>query len=109
MTDAARNDSSAPTSATASPAAAADGAARPPTWRAALLNRRMLACLFIGFTAGLPLYLLLNLLPAWLRTEHVDLKSIGLFTLVQFPYTWKFLWSPLMDRYALPWLGRRRG
>ncbi len=79
------------------------------TWREALFNRRMLACVFIGFTAGLPLYLLINLLPAWLRSEHVDLKSIGLFTLVQFPYTWKFLWSPLMDRYALPLLGRRRG
>ena len=86
-----------------------DLASRRPTWREALFNRRMLACAFIGFTAGLPLYLLINLLPAWLRTEHVDLKSIGLFTLVQFPYTWKFLWSPLMDRYALPMLGRRRG
>src|SRR5207237_9225910 len=52
---------------------------------------------------------LLNLLPAWLRSEHVDLTSIGLFTLMQFPYTWKFLWSPLLDRYGLPMLGRRRG
>ncbi|HQR10218.1 MAG TPA: AmpG family muropeptide MFS transporter [Casimicrobiaceae bacterium] len=69
----------------------------------------MLVCVFIGFSAGLPLYLLLNLLPAWLRSEGVDLKSIGLFALIQFPYTWKFLWSPLMDRFALPLLGRRRG
>jgi PAT family beta-lactamase induction signal transducer AmpG len=89
--------------------AADPGAARRETWREALLNRRMAVCAVSGFAAGLPLYLLLNLLPAWLRTEHVDLKSIGLFTLVQFPYTWKFLWSPLMDRYALPLLGRRRG
>jgi PAT family beta-lactamase induction signal transducer AmpG len=55
------------------------------------------------------LYLLFNLIPAWLRSEHVDLKTIGLFALIQFPYTWKFLWSPLLDRYVLPILGRRRG
>jgi PAT family beta-lactamase induction signal transducer AmpG len=79
------------------------------TWREALFNRRMLICVFIGFTAGLPLYLLINLLPAWLRTEGVDLKTIGLFTLTGGAYIWKFLWSPLLDRYALPWLGRRRG
>lgn len=78
-------------------------------WREALLNRRMLICVFTGFSSGLPLYLLLNLLPAWLRTEGISLKAIGLFALIQFPYTWKFLWSPLLDRYALPWLGRRRG
>jgi len=81
----------------------------PPTWRQALFNRRMLICIFTGFSSGLPLYLLINLLPAWLRSEHVDLKSIGLFALIQLPYTWKFLWSPLLDRYAFPALGRRRG
>lgn len=90
----------------------ADGpapAAPPPeTWRKALFNRRMLICVFIGFSSGLPLYLLLNLVPAWLRTEGVDLTVIGLFALVQNPYIWKFLWSPLLDRYSLP-LGRRRG
>ncbi len=74
-----------------------------------LLTRRMLICVFTGFTSGLPLYLLFNLLPAWLRSEQVDLKTIGLFALIQFPYTWKFIWSPLLDRYALPMLGRRRG
>jgi PAT family beta-lactamase induction signal transducer AmpG len=57
----------------------------------------------------LPLYLLINLLPAWLRSDGVDLKAIGLFALIQLPYTWKFLWSPLMDRFGLPMLGRRRG
>ena len=77
-------------------------------WRD-LLNRRMLICIFIGFSSGLPLFILINLLAAWLRSEGVDLKSIGLFALIQFPYTWKFLWSPLMDRYALGRLGRRRG
>lgn len=78
-------------------------------WRQALFNRRMLICVFTGFSSGLPLYLLLNLLPAWLRSEHVDLRSIGLFALIQLPFTWKFVWSPLVDRYALPVLGRRRG
>ena len=69
----------------------------------------MLICVFTGFSSGLPLYLLFNLVPAWLRSEHIDLKTIGLFALIQFPYTWKFLWSPLLDRYVLPVLGRRRG
>ena len=77
-------------------------------WRD-LANRRMLICIFIGFSSGLPLFILLNLVAAWLRSEGVDLKSIGLFALIQFPYTWKFLWSPLMDRFALGRLGRRRG
>ena len=90
----------------------ASRATAPPareTWREALFNRRMLICVFVGFSSGLPLYLLINLLPAWLRTEGVDLKAIGLFALIGLPYTWKFLWSPLLDRFALPWLGRRRG
>ena len=69
----------------------------------------MLICVFTGFASGLPLYLLLTLVPAWLRTEHVDLRVIGVFTLIQFPYTWKFLWAPLVDRFVLPVLGRRRG
>ena len=82
-----------------------------PPWLAALLTRRMLICIFTGFSSGLPLYLLLNLVPAWLRSEGVDLKLIGLFALVQFPYTWKFLWAPLLDRFAPPIgvAGRRRG
>ncbi len=74
----------------------------------ALLNRRMLICIFTGFTSGLPLYILISLLPAWLRSEGVDLKSIGLFALIGLPFTWKFLWAPLFDRYTPP-LGRRRG
>lgn len=84
-------------------------APRTPAWLAALLNRRMLICIFTGFASGLPLYLLLNLVPAWLKTEGLSLKAIGAFALIQFPYTWKFLWAPLLDRYGiLPWLGRRR-
>jgi PAT family beta-lactamase induction signal transducer AmpG len=74
-----------------------------------LLNRRMLICVFLGFTSGLPLFILVNLLLVWLRSGGVDLKTLGLFALIGFPYTWKFLWAPLMDRYALPALGRRRG
>ena len=80
-----------------------------PAWLAALLTRKMLICIFTGFSSGLPLYLLLNLLPAWLRSEGVDLKTIGFFALIQFPYTWKFLWSPLLDRFSIPGFGRRRG
>ena len=83
-------------------------AARTPVL-AALLSRRMLICVFTGFSSGLPLYILLNLVPAWLRTEGISLRAIGAFALIQFPYTWKFLWAPLLDRYALPLLGRRRG
>ena len=74
-----------------------------------LLNRRMLICVFLGFSSGLPLFILVNLLLVWLRSGGVDLKTLGLFALIQFPYTWKFLWAPFMDRFALPALGRRRG
>ena len=72
-------------------------------------SRNMLICIFTGFTSGLPLYFLYSLIPAWLRSEHVDLKTIGLFALIGFPYTWKFIWSPLMDSVRLPFLGLRRG
>jgi PAT family beta-lactamase induction signal transducer AmpG len=69
----------------------------------------MLICIFTGFSSGLPFFVLLQLVPAWLRSEHVDLKSIGLFALIQFPFNWKFLWAPFLDRYAPPGFGRRRG
>ena len=69
----------------------------------------MLICVVTGFSSGLPLFLIFNLLPAWLKTEGLDLKVIGAFALIQIPYTCKFLWSPLLDRYAPPLLGRRRG
>ena len=78
-------------------------------WKAILFNRKMLVCIFLGFTSGMPLYVLFQLVPAWLRSNEVDLATIGLFSLVSLPYTWKFLWSPLMDRFAWPFLGRRRG
>ena len=74
-------------------------------WRQ-LFTRRMLICVFTGFASGLPLYLLLNLVPAWLRSEHLDLKVIGVFTLIQFPYTTLFRSSS--SRVASP-SPRRRG
>lgn len=79
------------------------------TFKEAILNKRMLVCVFTGFTSGLPLYIIIQLIPAWLRVEGVGLAEIGFFALVGFPYTWKFLWSPFIDRYTLPFLGHRRG
>ncbi len=70
--------------------------------------RRLVACVVLGFSSGLPLFLLINLLPAWLKAGGVSLAAIGGFALVQLPYAWKFLWSPLVDRYAFAGLGRRR-
>ena len=78
------------------------------TWHS-YLNRRMLICVFLGFSSGLPLFILLSLMQAWLAKSGLNVKALGLFALVMFPYTWKFLWSPLMDRFSFGWLGRRRG
>ena len=78
-------------------------------WREAVLNRRMLICIFTGFASGMPLYVLFQLVPAWLKDGGVSLTEIGLFALVGIPYTWKFVWAPLMDRWIPPFLGRRRG
>ena len=63
----------------------------------------------LGFASGLPLALTAGTLQGWLTQAHLDLNTIGTFTLVGLPYTMKFLWAPLMDRITLPWLGRRRG
>ncbi len=77
-------------------------------FKQAIFNRRMLICIFTGFSSGLPLFILYQLIPGWLRSEGVSLTEIGLFSLIGIPYVWKFMWSPLMDRYSLPVLGRRR-
>ncbi len=69
----------------------------------------MLVALLMGFSCGLPLLLTLSLLQAWMKETGVDLATIGLFSLVGLPYTLKFLWSPVLDRYVPPFLGRRRG
>ncbi|MCA1325752.1 AmpG family muropeptide MFS transporter [Herbaspirillum sp. alder98] len=78
------------------------------SWRQ-YLNRRMLICVFLGFSSGLPLFILLSLLQAWLAKAGLNVKTLGLFALVMFPYTWKFVWSPLMDRFHFGRIGRRRG
>ncbi len=75
----------------------------------ALLNRRLAVMFPLGFLSGLPLALTAGTLQAWLTVEGVDLKTIGIFTLVGLPYTLKFLWAPVIDRLVPPWLGRRRG
>jgi len=72
-------------------------------------NLRILTVLFLGFSSGLPLALTGSTLQAWFTEAGVDLMTIGVLSLVGIPYVWKFLWAPLMDRFALPWLGRRRG
>jgi PAT family beta-lactamase induction signal transducer AmpG len=82
---------------------------KPNDWRASVLNRRMLICIFTGLASGMPLYVLFQLVPVWLSEGGVSLVEIGLFSLVGIPYTWKFLWAPLMDRFVPPFLGRRRG
>ena len=74
-----------------------------------LANRRVLTVAFLGFASGLPLALTGGTLQAWMAVEGVDLKTIGIFSLVGLPYALKFFWAPLLDRYALPFLGRRRG
>jgi MFS transporter, PAT family, beta-lactamase induction signal transducer AmpG len=72
-------------------------------------NKRIALMLPLGFASGLPLALTSGTLQAWLTVAGVDLKTIGIFTLVGLPYSVKFLWAPVIDRLALPWLGRRRG
>ena len=74
-----------------------------------IFSRRMLICIVLGFSSGLPLYLLINLISAWLRSSAVDLEDIGIFSAVAgVPYVWKFLWAPLLDRYDILKRGRRR-
>lgn len=72
-------------------------------------SRRILPLLPLGFASGLPLALTSGTLQAWATVENVSLQSIGFLTLIGSAYTLKFLWAPLIDRYALPLLGRRRG
>ena len=92
------------------------GTAVPKTWwspMASYLTPRMLIILAMGFASGLPLLLTLSTLSYWLSKVGVDKTTIGLFALVGTPYTFKFLWSPIMDQLRLPildrLLGRRRG
>jgi MFS transporter, PAT family, beta-lactamase induction signal transducer AmpG len=74
-----------------------------------ILTRKMLTILCLGLASGIPLGIVLTVLQAWMTKSGIDLKTLGLAVLVQLPYTWKFVWSPLMDRFVPPFLGRRRG
>lgn len=70
---------------------------------------KMAVLLLLGFSSGLPFYLTSKTLQAWMTTAKVDLATIGFFSLVTLPYSLKFVWAPIMDRYIPPFLGRRRG
>lgn len=74
-----------------------------------IFSGRMLVTLVMGFSSGLPLLLTITVLQAWMTEEGVDLTLIGLMILVGLPYSLKFLWAPFLDRFTLPFLGRRRG
>ena len=74
-----------------------------------IFSGRMLVAFLMGFASGLPLLLTGSVLQAWMQEENVDLGTIGLFALVGLPYTLKFLWAPLLDRYTPSFMGRRRG
>lgn len=89
-----------------------DLSAAPVAPRAALTLPalwRLVVVTVLGFASGLPLALTGQAMQAWLTVEGLDLATIGFLSLVGLPYTFKFLWAPLMDRFELPWLGRRRG
>jgi PAT family beta-lactamase induction signal transducer AmpG len=89
--------------------------ASPPrlgTWeslKAMTRSWRLASVSLLSFSSGLPLGLVWIAIPTWMTEIGVDIKVVGLFSLAQAPWTFKFFWSPLMDRYPLPWLGRKRG
>jgi len=92
-------------------ATADDGPRQPGTWaslRAAALNPRLRSVALLQFSSSLPLGLVWIAIPAWMARIGVDIRVIGLFGLAQLPWTTKFLWSPLVDRFSLPFLGRKR-
>ncbi len=87
-------------------------AERLSTWeslKVAVRSKRLGVVALLSFSSGLPLGLVWTAIPVWLKDIGVDIRVIGLLTLFQAPWSFKFLWSPLMDRYPLPFLGRRRG
>ena len=78
-------------------------------WYELIFTKKMLICIFTGFSSGLPLFFIIQLLPAWMLSYGLTVKTIAAFSLTQLPYVFKFLWAPLLDRYSLlPALGRRR-
>src|SRR5262245_57681683 len=78
------------------------------TWASILASRRMAIAAALGFASGLPLLLTGQVLGLWLTDAKIDIKTIALFASVGLPYTFKFAWAPLLDRFVPP-LGRRRG
>lgn len=82
--------------------------AKPVSLRQQILTKQMLLCVYTGFMSGFPYYLLYQLVQLWLSKRGVDVANIGLFALVGLPYSWKFLWAPMLDRYFYEKVGRRR-
>src|SRR5512141_282154 len=85
---------------------------RPGTWqslRSMAGSWRLASVALLSFSSGLPLGLVWIAIPAWMARAGIDIKVIGLFTLAQAPWSFKLLWSPSMDRYPPPFLGRKRG
>jgi PAT family beta-lactamase induction signal transducer AmpG len=85
------------------------GKPRRGAWREILTSRRMAITAALGFASGLPLLLTGQVLTLWLTDVGIDIKTIALFASVGLPYTFKFAWAPLLDRFVPPFLGRRRG
>src|SRR5215510_10082656 len=75
----------------------------------AMTSWRTAAVALLSFSSGLPLGLVWIAIPDWMRSTGMDIRVVGLISLTQTPWTFKVLWAPLLDRYAPPWLGRRRG
>ncbi len=90
------------------PAGSGKGEKKPGAWAQIFASRRMAITAALGFASGLPILFTGQVLNLWLTDADIDIKTIALFLWVGFPYTIKFLWAPLLDRYAPP-LGRRRG
>ena len=88
---------------------AGQGAGDGSGLRSVVGSWRLLSVVLLSFASGLPLGLVWFAIPAWMAREGVDIKVIGLFTLAQAPWSFKLLWSPWMDRYPPPRLGRKRG
>ncbi len=100
-----------PTPGTPIPESAED-AASPGTWRSlvmAMSSWRTASVVLLSFSSGMPLGLVWIAIPDWMRDSGVDIRIVGLFTLAQAPWTFNVLWAPFMDRFRLPFLGRRRG
>lgn len=89
--------------------AAASAPAAKPTLREILANPKMIAIMALGAASGFPNQITESAMQAWLKDSGVNLATIGVLTYVSLPYLFKFLWAPLLDRYPLPFLGRRRG